>query len=86
MINTGGQSERANEKKRAGHGARRRKSSIKKDIRMQMRGEKRERKKEEGSADRESKGGVALTSKRAKRERESANGRDGGVGGSRIRG
>lgn len=55
------------------------KSSVKKDIRMQMRArrEKKERKIKEESTDRESKGDAALTSKRAKREQESATGRDG---------
>lgn len=37
-------------------------------------------------ADRESKGGRALTSKRAKRERVSENGKDGGGERGRIRG
>lgn len=51
---------------------------------MQM--EKRERKRERESTDRESKGGRALTSKRAKRERVSENGKDGGGEGPGIRG
>lgn len=46
----------------------------------------REKGEKESVVDRESKGGAALTSKRAKREQESENGRDGGVGGSRMRG
>jgi len=45
---------------------------------MQM--ENRERKRERESTDRESKGGRALTSKRAKRERVCENGKDGGAG------
>lgn len=52
-----------------------REGTIKKDLRMQM--ENRERKRERESTDRESKGGRALTSKRAKRERVSENGKDG---------
>lgn len=45
---------------------------------MQMQNRERKRERERRNTDRESKGGRALTSKRAKRERVSENGKDGG--------
>lgn len=51
-----------------------------KDLRMQMYGKRRGKKKKRESANRESKGGKVLTSQRTKRERVSENGRNGGAG------
>lgn len=55
--------------------------TIKKDLRMQMYGKRRGKKKKRESANRESKGGKVLTSQRTKRERVSENGRNGEGGG-----